>query len=98
MSVAPAAMWRPVGPFGDSGLRRAVPGRGLKVQEGGAIRGTLKHSERLGNETFAYVNSSELGEITARMDGTLAIEPGATIELGFAAEHLYRFNDAGRRV
>ncbi len=70
----------------------------LKVQEGGAIRGTLKHSERLGNETFAYVNSSELGEITARMDGTLAIEPGATIELGFAAEHLYRFNDAGRRV
>jgi multiple sugar transport system ATP-binding protein len=70
----------------------------LKVQPGGAIRGTLKHSERLGNETFAYLQSGELGEITARMDGTLPLEPGAPIELGFAAEHLYRFDGTGRRV
>jgi multiple sugar transport system ATP-binding protein len=70
----------------------------LKVQAGGAIRGTLKHTERLGNETFAYVQSAELGDITARMDGTLTLAPGEVIELGFAAEHLYRFDGAGRRV
>ena len=29
----------------------------LRVQADGAIRGTLKHSEQLGNETFAYVQS-----------------------------------------
>ncbi len=70
----------------------------LTVQAGGAIKGVLKHSERLGNETFAYVQSAELGEITARMDGTLPLEPGGAIELGFASEHLYRFDGAGKRV
>jgi multiple sugar transport system ATP-binding protein len=64
----------------------------------GAIKGTLKHSEMLGNETFAYVDAGEMGEITARMDGTLALEPGSAIALGFAQEHLYRFNADGRSI
>jgi ABC-type sugar transport system ATPase subunit len=70
----------------------------LKVQADGAIQGTLKHSEQLGNETFAYVQSETLGEITARMDGTLALEPGSSIALGFAPEHVYRFDAQGKRV
>ncbi|MDZ7937724.1 MAG: sn-glycerol-3-phosphate ABC transporter ATP-binding protein UgpC [Rhodoferax sp.] len=70
----------------------------LKVQAGGPIQGTLKHSERLGNETFAYVSADAFGDITARMDGTLGLEPGNAIELGFSAEHLYKFNAEGRRV
>ena len=70
----------------------------LKATAGGAIKGILKHSERLGNETFAYVQAGELGEITARMDGTLALEPGAAIELGFAPEHLFLFDAAGQRI
>jgi multiple sugar transport system ATP-binding protein len=52
----------------------------------------------LGNETFAYVDAGEMGEITARMDGTLALEPGSAIALGFAQEHLYRFNADGRSI
>ena len=70
----------------------------LRVQADGPIHGTLKHAEQLGNETFAYIHSAELGEITARMDGTLALEPGGAIGLGFAPEHLYRFNAEGLRV
>jgi multiple sugar transport system ATP-binding protein len=70
----------------------------LKAMAGGAIKGVLKHSERLGNETFAYVQAGELGEITARMDGTLALEPGDDIELGFAQEHLFLFDAAGQRI
>jgi multiple sugar transport system ATP-binding protein len=70
----------------------------LKTQEGGVIQGTLKHSERLGNETFAYVDAGVLGEITARMEGTLALEPGGKIALGFAMEHLYKFDGAGKRM
>lgn len=70
----------------------------LKVSADGPIQGTLKHAEQLGNETFAYVNAGALGEITARMDGTLGLEPGATIALGFAPEHLYKFDATGRRV
>ncbi len=70
----------------------------LRVMAGGAIKGLLKHSEQLGNETFAYVDAGDMGEITARMDGTLALEPGTTIELTFAPEHLYRFNAAGKSI
>jgi multiple sugar transport system ATP-binding protein len=70
----------------------------LKVQAGGPIQGTLKHSEKLGNETFAYVSSETLGDITARMDGTLPLEPGQAIALDFAPEHLYRFDADGRSI
>jgi multiple sugar transport system ATP-binding protein len=70
----------------------------LKVVAGGPIVGTLKHAEQLGNETFAYVDAGALGEITARMDGTLGLEPGSSIALGFAPEHLYRFDTKGERL
>lgn len=70
----------------------------LKVQADGPVQGTLKHCEQLGNETFAYVQAGALGEVTARMDGTLALEPGSQIGLGFAEQHLYKFNAEGKRV
>jgi multiple sugar transport system ATP-binding protein len=69
----------------------------LTVEAGGVIKGTLKHAEKLGNETFAYVTAGALGDITARVDGTLALEPGNAIELGFSQEHLYRFDSTGKR-
>jgi multiple sugar transport system ATP-binding protein len=70
----------------------------FNVEADGVIKGTLKHAEKLGNETFAYVNAGDLGELTARVDGTLALEPGNAIALGFALEHLYRFDDKGQRL
>jgi multiple sugar transport system ATP-binding protein len=70
----------------------------LNVQADGVIKGTLRHAEKLGNETFAYVNAGDLGELTARVDGTLALEPGNAIALGFALEHLYRFDSNGQRL
>jgi multiple sugar transport system ATP-binding protein len=68
----------------------------LTVDPNGEIKGTLKHAEKLGNETFAYVTAGALGEITARVDGTLDKESGDPITLGFAPEHLYRFDSAGK--
>ena len=70
----------------------------LVVVTDGPIKGTLKHAEKLGNETFAYVNAGAMGEVTARVDGTLALESGDAIALGFAPEHLYRFNAAGKHI
>jgi multiple sugar transport system ATP-binding protein len=70
----------------------------LKVQVDGVIKGILKHAEQLGSETFAYVNAGDLGEITARMDGTLELAPGQTIEMGFAEENLYKFDGQGLRL
>jgi len=70
----------------------------LKPVAGGPIKGTLKHLEQLGSETFAYIDTHGLGDITARMDGTLSLEPGGAIELGFAPENLFRFDAAGLRI
>jgi multiple sugar transport system ATP-binding protein len=70
----------------------------LRTQVGGPIKGTLKHAEKLGNETFAYISAGVLGDITARIDGTLGAEPGDTIELGFEQQHIYKFDSSGKRI
>jgi multiple sugar transport system ATP-binding protein len=70
----------------------------LKVDASGLIRGTLLHAEKLGNETFAYVAAGDMGELTARVDGTLALNPGDTLTLGFAQERLYRFDARGLSI
>ena len=70
----------------------------LFVAADGEIKGLLRHSEKLGNETFAYVNAGDVGDITVRVDGTLVLEPGEAISLGFAPEHLYRFDEAGKSI
>jgi len=70
----------------------------LFVDDSGLIKGTLRHAEKLGNETFAYVNAGDLGEITARIDGTLALDAGETVTIGFSQAHLYRFDSAGNSL
>ena len=70
----------------------------IKVVAGGALRGTLRHAEMMGNETFAYVDAGDMGEITARMEGTLQLSPGDAVELGFEPQHLYRFDADGRAI
>jgi multiple sugar transport system ATP-binding protein len=70
----------------------------LFVSDSGEIKGLLRHSEKLGNETFAYVTAGDMGDITVRVDGTLALEPGEAISLGFAPEHLFRFDEAGKAI
>lgn len=70
----------------------------LFVADDGEIKGVLRHSEKLGNETFAYVNAGDVGDITVRVDGTLVLEPGEAISLGFEPAHLYRFDEAGKSI
>jgi len=70
----------------------------LRPQADGPFQGTLRHAELLGNETFAYVDAGPMGELTARMDGSLAVQPGETLRLGYSPEHLYRFDAAGLRI
>ncbi len=67
----------------------------LRVDPNGPLQGVIKHAEQLGNETFVYVDAGNVGEITARVDGTLNQLPGSAIQVGFSPENLYRFNDSG---
>ena len=70
----------------------------LRPMAGGPVTGLLKHAEHLGNETFVYVDGGAYGEITSRVEGHLDVRAGQNIELGFAPEHLYRFDQDGKRV
>jgi ABC-type sugar transport system ATPase subunit len=70
----------------------------LHLAADGPIEGTLRHAEQLGNETFAYIDAGALGELTARVDGSVAVQPGETLRLGYRSEHLYRFDAAGQRI
>ena len=70
----------------------------LFVSDNGEIKGVLRHSEKLSNETFAYVTAGDMGDITVRVDGTLVLEPGEAISLGFEPAHLYRFDEAGKSI
>ncbi len=70
----------------------------LKAVGAGPIEGRLRHAEKLGNETFAYVDAGPLGDISARMEGSLALEPGERLALAFAPEHLYRFDAQGLSI
>jgi multiple sugar transport system ATP-binding protein len=70
----------------------------LHLAADGPIEGTLRHAELLGNETFAYVDAGALGELTARVDGSVSVQPGETLRLGYRPEHLYRFDAAGLRI
>ncbi len=70
----------------------------LRLEAGGPIEGTLRHAEMLGNETFAYVDAGALGELTARVEGTVTVQPGEPVRLGYRPEHLYRFDAAGLRI
>jgi multiple sugar transport system ATP-binding protein len=70
----------------------------LRLVADGPITGTLRHAELLGNETFAYIDAGPLGELTARLDGSVAVQPGESLRLGYQPEHLYRFDAAGLRI
>jgi multiple sugar transport system ATP-binding protein len=70
----------------------------MKVNADGPIHGTLKHFEQLGNETFAYIDAGAMGEMTARIEGNMDLHTGQSIAMGFGAEHLYKFDAAGKRI
>ena len=70
----------------------------LHLAADGPIEGTLRHAEMLGNETFAYIDAGALGELTARVEGTVTVQPGQSLRLGYLPEHLYRFDAAGQRI
>ena len=70
----------------------------LRPEADGPIEGRLRHAELLGNETFAYIDAGALGELTARVDGSLSTQPGEPLRLGYRPEHLYRFDAAGLRI
>ena len=59
-----------------------------------SIGGTVRHVERLGAESFAYVRCGDL-ELNLKSDGHMTLEAGAEVALAVRAKYVHLFDDAG---
>ncbi|MEM7753979.1 MAG: ABC transporter ATP-binding protein [Pseudomonadota bacterium] len=69
----------------------------LQMTEAGALTASVSHVERLGGDTNVIAMVNDL-QVTARLFGQHAIEPGQTVSLGVAPDRLYYFDSDGARV
>jgi multiple sugar transport system ATP-binding protein len=59
-------------------------------------QGTLRHADAA--TSLRLRRRRRLGELTARVEGTVTVQPGEPVRLGYRPEHLYRFDAAGQRI
>jgi len=65
----------------------------------GRLQGEIALVEHLGSDLFAHISVAGAAErMIARIDGQEELRTGAKVSLGFAAEHLHRFDEDGRRL
>jgi multiple sugar transport system ATP-binding protein len=61
-------------------------------------RGRVVHVEELGADHLAYVDLDIGGTLTVRMPGRSRLALGTELGLGCAPAHIYRFDEAGKRL
>jgi multiple sugar transport system ATP-binding protein len=66
--------------------------------EAGQWRGEILHIERLGADTYLYVEVPEIGTLTARLDGEADYRLGAPVFLTPRHARLHGFDSDGRRA
>ena len=68
------------------------------TKDGDGWEGTVNVAEHLGSDTFLYVDVPGVGQLTARGTGELGIHSRNKVRLMPQAQHLHRFDDAGRSI
>ena len=63
----------------------------------GGMKGTVDYAEVLGSDSFLYVQTDD-GLLTVREPGTSKFSTGKTVYLKPIAEHMHRFDEAGKRI
>ncbi|MXZ50051.1 MAG: sn-glycerol-3-phosphate ABC transporter ATP-binding protein UgpC [Rhodobacteraceae bacterium] len=64
--------------------------------DGGILKGSIRHIEKLGADTLIYSQISGYDTVTARIIGKLEMNIGDPINLKFSDNHVHRFNDGIR--
>ncbi len=64
----------------------------------GMWEGTVVHTEDLGSDNFVFVDIGSEEPVIARIGGKLDTKLGATLALAPKANHLHRFDDAGKPI
>jgi len=67
-------------------------------RNGQGWEGTVRAAEHLGSDTFFYVDTPEIGSITARYIGELGIRAGDQVRLQPDPGHIHRFDKEGKAV
>ncbi len=65
-------------------------------RDGQGWEGTVRAAEHLGSDTFFYVDTPELGSVTARYIGELGIRAGDQVRLQPDPAHIHRFDQEGK--
>jgi multiple sugar transport system ATP-binding protein len=67
-------------------------------QADGEWPGTVGVAEHLGADTFLHVDVDEVGKLTVRADGEIAVDHGDRVYLTPVAERVHRFDRSGRAI
>src|SRR5216683_1714512 len=67
-------------------------------RNGQGWEGTVRAAEHLGSDTFFYVDTPEIGSVTARYIGELGIRAGDQVRLQPDPAHIHRFDQEGKAV
>lgn len=68
------------------------------VAEGGQWRGTIRHAEHLGSDTYLYVAISDTEELTVRLPEESPLEAGQSIGLQPRPGRVHRFDADGKTL
>ncbi|UHD44175.1 ATP-binding cassette domain-containing protein [Aureimonas altamirensis] len=68
------------------------------VAEGGQWRGTIRHAEHLGSDTYLYVAISDTEELTVRLPEESPLEAGQSIGLQPRPGRVHRFDVDGKTL
>jgi multiple sugar transport system ATP-binding protein len=67
-------------------------------RERGEWRGVVRVAEHLGSDTFLHIDSDEVGRVTARASGELALAAGDTVGLTPRPDRIHRFDSDGKAL
>ena len=64
----------------------------------GPWAGKVKVAEHVGSDTFLYVTSDEIGDITVRVVGEAGFGAGSTVHMTPQPDAVHRFDEAGKAI
>ena len=64
----------------------------------GPWAGKVKVAEHVGSDTFLYVTSDEIGDITVRVVGEAGFGAGSTVHMTPRPDAVHRFDEAGKAI
>jgi multiple sugar transport system ATP-binding protein len=90
---------KPPAGFGNGAATIGIRPEDIQVaRESGQWRGAVHIAEHLGSDTFFYIDADDVGRLTVRAPGELALKAGDTVWLTPRTERIHRFDKDGKAL